>query len=201
MWDDRYNRPEYVYGTEPNTFLEQTFATLAPESQAQWNIACLGEGEGRNAVYLAGLGHQVTAIDQSQVGLDKAQALALERGVFIDTVCADLGQYELAPNTYDAVVLIFCHVPAAARAFMFQQIRSALKPGGYVVIEAYTPKQLGKGTGGPSDASFMYDQAMLENAFDKFNVLHSESICRNIQEGLFHTGEGEVVQFVARKPG
>lgn len=199
MWDERYSGAEYVYGTEPNDFLREQTGQIQALGLLPLRILCLAEGEGRNAVYLAGLGHQVTAVDLSEVGLGKARALAHARGVNIETVCADLTRYQPPARRYDAVIMIFCHLPSAARPFLYEQVRSALKPGGLIVAEAYTAAQLALKTGGPGNADFMLSSAELAEAFKGYDIVVNRECQRNIHEGLFHTGLGAVVQFAARK--
>ena len=107
LWDSRFDTPDYAYGTRPNDFLVEVASRLPPGAR----VLSLGEGEGRNAAFLAALGHRVTAVDASEVGRDKALRLAAERGVALDYVVSDLADYALAPDTWDAVVAIFCHLP------------------------------------------------------------------------------------------
>lgn len=202
MWDERFNRDEYVYGEEPNDFLRQQAALLkAGEDPLQ--VLCLAEGEGRNAVWLAEQGHEVMALDLSAVGLEKARQLAQRRGVSITTLRADLGEWdggEAGPASQDLVVMIFAHTPPAIRERVFALVDAVLKPGGLMLLEGYTPAQIGRGTGGPGDAAMMFSLPMLEAAFDGYEVLVGQERVRDIQEGLFHTGEGAVVQWLARKP-
>ena len=144
MWDERYRGEEYVYGTSPNDFLRSQITHL-PRGQ----ILCLAEGEGRNAVFLAERGYDVTAVDQSPVGLAKARQLAEQRGVSIETVVADLGAFEVAPEVWDGIVSIFAHVPPPARRHVHRQVVTGLRPGGVLLLEAYRPEQLEYHTGGP----------------------------------------------------
>lgn len=199
MWDERYASEGYVYGTEPNDFLRENTAHIQALGNGL-NVLCLAEGEGRNAVYLAGLGHNVTAVDLSEVGLVKARALAAERGVTIQAVQADLTRYQPPSRHYDVVVLIFCHLPSAARPFLFEQVRSTLKPGGLIVLEGYTPRQLEFKTGGPSHVDFMLSAQEMADVFAGYDVLINHEIVRPIHEGEFHSGQGAVVQFLAHKP-
>ena len=195
-WDARYRTEGWFYGTEPNEFLRDSVAQL-PAGSA---VLCLAEGEGRNAVYLAGLGHHVTAVDQSVVGLEKAARLAAEHGVAIDTVHADLAVYRIAPARWDAVVSIWCHLPPALRARVHRQVVEGLKPGGVLVLEAYTPAQLQHGTGGPPSAELMMTLADLQNELAGLDLVHGVEIERVVHEGRGHEGVSAVVQIVARKP-
>ena len=124
-WDQRFAAKEFVYGEQANDFLRQHAAGLAP-GQA----LCLAEGEGRNAVFLAELGHQVCAQDISPVGLRKAKALALQKGVSITTLCCDLAALDLKPNSLDLIAAIWMHVEPELRARVFEQAVAACGPGG-----------------------------------------------------------------------
>lgn len=195
MWDKRYSAEGYVYGTEPNGFLVSK-AELLPTGRT----LCLGEGEGRNAVWLAEQGHAVTAVDSSGVGLKKARALATSRGVRITTVQADLAHYTIEPATWDGIVSIFCHLPAPLRARVHRGCVAGLRPGGIMLLEAYTPEQLGRGTGGPPTAALMMDARSLRLELAGLEILELAETEREIHEGAFHNGVGAVVHLVARRP-
>jgi SAM-dependent methyltransferase len=192
MWDQRYARDTYAYGTEPNDFLRQAAASLPVGT-----TLCLGEGEGRNAVYLAALGHQVTAVDASLVGLEKARRLAERKGVEITTIHADLADYDFAAGRWDLIVSIFCHLPPPLRTRVHRQAVKALTPGGAFVLEAYTPDQLHYATGGPPTAEMMMDLASLQQELQGLEIIHGVETLREIHEGEFHQGRGAVVQVIA----
>ncbi|HEY9032720.1 MAG TPA: class I SAM-dependent methyltransferase [Pseudomonadales bacterium] len=195
MWDERYRAGHYIYGTEPNDFLRREASRLAPG-----RVLCLAEGEGRNAVFLAGLGHQVTAVDQSAVGLAKAQQLAAQRGVSITTLCCDLSDYDPGTAQWDAIVSIFCHLPPALRRLVHGRVVEALKPGGLLLLEAYTPAQLAFATGGPPQAEMMMDSRSLAEELAGLDLVYLQELQRDVVEGSHHTGRGAVVQLVAQKP-
>lgn len=195
MWDEKYSVEDYVYGKEPNRFLEEHASELPPG-----DVLCLAEGEGRNAVYLASLGFRVTAVDQSRVGMDKAERLAAEKGVEIEAICADLADFDLGEARWDAVVSIFGHLPPQVRRRVYRSIAAALKPGGMLLLEAYTPEQMGRGTGGPRAADLLVTADMLRAEIPGLDFLHLEAIEREVIEGVGHTGPSAVVQLMARKP-
>jgi SAM-dependent methyltransferase len=195
MWDQRYGGEAYAYGTEPNDFL----VAKAPELP-MGRVLCLGEGEGRNAVWLAGQGHEVTALDASRVGLEKAERLAAERRVTITTVQSDLARYDIDPNAWDAIVSVFCHLPATLRADVHRRCVAGLRSGGVMLLEAYTPRQLGHGTGGPPVAELMMEEETLRAELAGLKFLHLQECEREIHEGAFHNGLGAVVQMAGRKP-
>ncbi len=180
MWDERYNTDDYVYGTEPNAFL--------------------AEGEGRNAVFLAEQGYQATGLDASAVGFRKAAQLAQQRGVDVRLSVTDLVEADLGEACWDGVVYIFAHLPPDLRRSVHRRVVHALKPGGVLLLEAYTPAQLGRGTGGPPDAAMMMTAAILRKELPGLEFLLLRECEREIIEGQGHTGTGAVVQAIARKP-
>jgi SAM-dependent methyltransferase len=196
MWDVRYSSEDYVYGTEPNDFLRELGAQLPTGGK----VLCLAEGEGRNAVWLAKQGFRVTGIDASAVGLVKAQRLAAEQGVRIETVHANLAEADLGEARWDGIVSIFCHLPAALRKRVHRQVVRALRPGGVFLLEAYTSRQLEFGTGGPPDPDLMMDLVGLGEELVGLSIEHGVELVREVHEGRLHTGPGAVVQFIARKP-
>lgn len=144
MWDEEYSIEDYVYGREPNEFLRDRFSSIS-----LGRVLCLAEGEGRNAVFLAKEGYDVTGVDVSAVGLRKAERLAFEQGVTVKLICADLTIFDLSENRWDGIVSIFCHLLEKQRRDLYGRVERALKPTGTLLIESYTPKQLSSNTGGP----------------------------------------------------
>lgn len=195
VWDERYAGERFLYGTTPNDFLREQIAALP----AGGRVLCLAEGEGRNAVFLAERGFVVTGVDGSKVGLEKAQRLASERRVTLETVVADLRDYELGTAKWDAIVSIWCHLPPELRATLHPRIVTALEPGGVLLLEHYHPKQLGYGTGGPPDAKLLVTRAELERDFAALKVLHAFEGERDVHEGSGHGGTSYVTQFLARR--
>jgi SAM-dependent methyltransferase len=194
MWDERYAGESFAYGKEPNDFLKNHAAQLPIG-----NTLCIGEGEGRNAAYLASLGHQVTALDASSVGLQKAKSLAEEKHVEIQTIHADLNDYVFDAEAWDTVVAIFCHLPPELRKQVHQSVVKTLRPGGMFILEAYTPEQLDYGTGGPPVKAMMMDLVTLRDELDGLRFIHAEESVREIIEGEHHTGMGAVVQVIGQK--
>jgi SAM-dependent methyltransferase len=197
MWDQRYSEPGFAYGSEPNDFLAQHAATALP---AGGEILCLAEGEGRNGVFLARQGFRVTGVDQSPVGLEKARALAAQHGVRLDTVVADLADFDLGVARWDGIVSIWCHLPVALRARVHRAVVAALRPGGVFLLEAYNPEQLRHGTGGPPTAEMLMTAAGLRAELAGLEVVLAEEKVRDVHEGKYHQGPSAVVQLIARKP-
>ncbi|MEP7284821.1 MAG: class I SAM-dependent methyltransferase [Chloroflexota bacterium] len=194
MWDARYSSKGYVYGTEPNEFLKQHVHRI-PKGR----VLSLAEGEGRNAVYVASQGYEVTGVDSSVVGLEKAQRLAHERSVQITTVVADLAQFQIEPNSWDAIISIFCHLPSAQRAEVHRRVVAGLRPGGCLLLEAYTPKQLAFKTGGPQDPDLLPDLESLKRELAGLHFEIAAELEREVNEGIHHNGRGAVVQILAFK--
>jgi len=196
MWDERYSGDDYAFGTAPNDFL-----VLMEDRLPRGKALCLGEGEGRNAVWLAGQGFDVTGVDASRVGLDKGLRLAKDRGVTIQVVHADLSDYAVEPAAWNVIVSIFCHLPPALRCTLHADAVAGLKPGGMFLLEAYTPAQLGMGTGGPPTLERMMDLETLRIELAGLKFVHARELERTVHEGDYHNGSGAVVQIVGIKPG
>uniref|UniRef100_A0A832I5T3 Class I SAM-dependent methyltransferase n=1 Tax=Eiseniibacteriota bacterium TaxID=2212470 RepID=A0A832I5T3_UNCEI len=195
FWDERYSAPGYAYGSQPNDFLAEVAGSIPAGP-----VLCLAEGEGRNAVHLAGLGHAVTAVDVSRVGLDKAKSLARERGVAIETVCADLADFDIRPAAWSGIVSIWVHLDPALRARVHRACVAGLAPGGALVLEAYTPRQLARGTGGPTDALRLVTLEALRRELAGLDFEIARELEREVHEGRCHHGTSSVVQVLARKP-
>lgn len=197
MWDERYGKPGFAYGTEPNDFL---VASARPFLPPGGEVLSLGEGEGRNAVYLAGLGFRVTAVDGSSVGLEKARSLAGQKGVAIETVVADLAGYPLGVARWDGVISIWCHTPSELRRRLHRSVVAALRPGGVLVLESYTPDQLRYQTGGPRSEDLLLSLTSAREELAGLELLVAEERLREVHEGTHHRGMSAVLQVVARKP-
>lgn len=195
-WDERYAGDRFFYGDQPNDFLR----AKADVIRSGGDVLCLAEGEGRNGVFLATRGLQVTGVDGSAVGLAKARKLAEARGTSLHTIVADLRDYDPGEARWDAIVSIWCHLPPPLRDAIHPRLVRALKPGGVVLFEHYHPTQVGRGTGGPPDPSMMITLDELRRAFAGFEVLHAFEGERDVREGGGHTGLSVVTQFVACKP-
>lgn len=198
MWDQRYNEAGFAYGTEANDFLKEEFHKIP----AGGRVLCLAEGEGRNAVFLAQKGYQVTAMDLSEVGLNKALKLASDKGVTISTQVADLAEYALGDAQWDGIVSIWAHLPEAIQRRVHAQIAPALKQGGVFILEAYTYQQTTmEGVGGPpatqKDRFVSLEDLQSELAeLEKVTGIEKQ---RTISEGTRHQGLSAVVQFVGYK--
>jgi len=166
QWDERYASDEYVYGIEPNEYLKNKLANLMPD-----RILFPAEGEGRNAVYAASQGWATDAFDQSAEGQKKALKLAGRKGVTINYRIHSLDDWDPQPEHYDCVALIFVHLPEKLRHKVHQAVVKALKPGGVLILEAFSMHQLSRTSGGPKTAGLLYS---LEQIASDFDCLHLE---------------------------
>lgn len=194
MWEERYGTDEYVFGTEPNDFLRENVAELPVG-----NVLCLAEGEGRNAVFLAEQGFSVSSVDITEAGVAKTLRLARERGVRVNAVTGDLADFDLGKSKWDAIVSIFAHTPLPIRVDLHRRVVDALVPGGIFLLEAYTPAQVGRGTGGPQVPELTMTAGGLRTELEPLDFLVIDELERDVIEGPGHTGLGAVVQVIARK--
>ncbi len=191
-WDERYSRDGWLFGTEPNEFLKSQAHRIPPGE-----VLCLGEGEGRNSVFLAEEGYEVVGVDRSQVGMDKAQALARERGVSVETVVSSIEDFDLKEREWEGIVSIFFHLPVELRKRVHRSVVKGLAPGGILILEAYTPEQLEHGTGGPADQAKLMTLAELREEFRGLDFVVAREVEREVNEGEIHRGPSAVVQVVA----
>ena len=197
FWNSRYAEPGYAYGTEPNAFLVSQKKYLKPGGKA----LAVADGEGRNGVWLAQQGLDVLSVDASEVGLRKTQELAADRGVAIRTEKVDLTTWKWPEQKFDVVAAIFIHFPPEVRARMHRRMYEALKPGGVLILEAFTPEQLTYKSGGPPVAEMLYTADMLRIDFAGGEILFIEETIAELTEGNYHRGAGAVVRLVLRRPG
>ena len=195
-WDERYSEPGFAYGTAPNEFLASVAGRIP-----QGKILSLAEGEGRNAVYLAALGYQVTGVDGSEVGLRKAGELAAERGLSMTMIHADLSIFAIGPEEWDGIIACYCHLPAEIRIPLHQAVVRGLKPGGVFVLEAFSKEQLAYGSGGPQDPDLLMALDDLKRELAGLEFVHAVQIEREVREGRGHNGLAAVVQLLGVKPG
>ena len=196
-WDARYDRPDYLFGTDPAAFLARAAPLLPPASR----VLCVADGEGRNSVHLAALGHRVTAMDASPVALAKARRLAEARAVTVDFQQGDILTWDWRAAPFDSIVAIFIQfLGPAERAQVFAGVAEALRPGGLLLLHGYAPRQVDYGTGGPPHRENMYTLPLLRSAFPDWEILEARDHDSEIAEGTGHHGLSGLVDFVARKP-
>lgn len=193
-WDERYNRKEYVYGSIPNVFFENQLTELKPGV-----ILLPCEGEGRNALFAAQSNWNVVAFDSSEVGKNKAMALATQNNVSYDYQILDVNEANFEPESFDVIALIYAHFKPQLRSKFHATIQRWLKPGGKIILEAFNPEQLNYNSGGPKDLDMLYSTDILSKDFEGMKIELIETSTIVLDEGAFHQGNAAVIRFVAQK--
>lgn len=199
MWNARFGRPDYTYGTQPNTYLKEKLDQLEVGS-----ILFPAEGEGRNAVYAAQLGWHVAAFDISEEGQKKALKLAEKRNVVLDYRIGELQSLGYQPEQFDAIALIYAHFPTNIRSDYHKLLVSYLKKGGYLIFEGFSKKHLEYRTinekvGGPRSLDLLFSIQELERDFEGFEILELKETVIELNEGTGHVGKGSVIRFLGKK--
>jgi SAM-dependent methyltransferase len=193
FWDTRYKENETVYGNQPNTFFKQFIDTHQPGT-----LLLPAEGEGRNALYAASKGWQVDAFDFSEVAMVKAIKKAEDQKLKINYQVFDLKKFK-AEKKYDAVALIYVHLPERVRKAFHREVYRSLKSGGFLIFEAFAKEQLRLESGGPKDPAQLYDAPSICNDFQFLHVLYCAQKEVELHEGPFHKGMAAVLQLVGQK--
>lgn len=198
-WNERYRKAEYAYGTEPNEFLKEQLQLLKPG-----RILFPAEGEGRNAVFAARMGWQVSAFDISDAGKKKALALASQHGLTIDYQVGGFETVRFSQNQFDAIAFIFAHFPADIKSRCHRTLQAYLRPGGTVIFEAFSKNHLkynaaNERVGGPREFDMLFSVQELEADFVGYEVVQLAEEVVELNEGPFHSGTGSVIRFVGRK--
>lgn len=196
FWEQRYSEKGWAYGTEPNVFLTSQAARL----KTGMKVLVTGDGEGRNGVWLAQQGLDVVSVDYSAAGLRKARELAIAKGTRINTVCADLTQWRWPVAAFDAVVSVYLHFMPEVRGAMNRAMFQALKPGGVLILEAFTKNQLQYKSGGPPVLAMLYSGDELRAEFSGAQIDVLQETVTELSEGKYHVGPGAVVRLVLTKP-
>ena len=195
-WESRFAIPDYLFGQEANYFLV-TCKNLLPESGT---VLAVADGEGRNGVWLARQGLTVTSLDFSPTAQEKAIALAKHHDVELDVVQGDVHRWDYPAQTYDVVVEIFTQFSSPQdRALKWAGMKNTLKPGGLLILQGYTPKQLAYGTGGPKKLENLYTRPLLDEMFGDFTDQQITEEELHMQEGSGHGGMSAVIGFVGWK--
>ncbi len=196
FWDERFASEQYIYGQEPNVFFKQQLELLKPG-----RILLPGEGEGRNGVWAATQGWEVHAIDQSIQGKRKAEQLATQKAVRLHSYeVMNLADYTPNGSYFDAIALTYVHLPSDMRNVFHQKLIQALKPGGYLILEAFDVQQLGYNSGGPKNIDMLYTTTLLAGDFAETEIVLLEDTVDVLSEGKYHVGKAALVRLLARKP-
>lgn len=196
FWNERYQAQDYIFGVNPNDFI-RAVTPLAAQDETAFAPA---DGEGRNGVYLAQLGYDVSSVDVSNLAVDKAMALAAQHDVQINANVGDVFTHPLTDGQYDVVIVCFMHfMPEDHTAFM-NRMQDCVKPGGLFIMEGYTVDQIPLTSGGPKNPDMMMSREQLAREFASFDILLLQETRRQLSEGARHDGEAATVQLLARKP-
>lgn len=195
MWDERFAKAEAVYGEEPNAYLRAQAGRLVAGAK----VLVPGDGYGRNGIWLARQGYDVHTVDVSRVGVERARAAAEKAGVAMRIEQADAAAWSWPVGEYDAVFSIFFHMPSALREVVHRKMLATLKPGGLLVLQAFSPGQLKFASGGPKQVDLLYTAEQLEKDFAGSEVVELQEAVVELEEGRMHSGPGAVVQGVFRK--
>lgn len=196
-WEGRYSAPGYIFGEAPNYFL----AACKPLLPASGRALAVADGEGRNGVWLAEQGLDVLSIDFSPTGQAKARKLADSRGVSLAFEQADVHAWRYPEGAFDVVAEIFTQFSdPVQRRRKWDGMKRALKSGGLLIVQGYTPKQLDFGTGGPKELDHLYTREMLEREFAGWRDMAIAEEELEMREGPAHSGMSAVINMVARKP-
>ncbi|GIQ57351.1 methyltransferase [Flavobacterium collinsii] len=198
-WNDRYSTEEFAYGTAPNNYLKETLEKLDIGT-----ILFPAEGEGRNAVYAAKLGWNVSAFDISSEGQSKALKLAQSQNVIIDYQVGELETLNYQPGQFDAIALIYAHFPAEIKSAIHKTLDQYLRKGGYILFEAFSKKHLeylaiNDKVGGPKDIASLFSIEEIQSDFPDYEIITLEEKEIELNEGLFHNGKGSVIRFIGKK--
>ena len=199
FWDSRYKDDAFAFGKEPNDYFKQQISELKPGK-----LLMPAEGEGRNAVYAATLGWDVSAFDMSSEGKIKAEALADDLGVHIDYKVGELSQINYLESEFDAIGLVYVHFPSNLRTKYHQQLTQFLKPGGILILEGFNKKHLqfnsvNPKAGGPKNIDMLFSSEELKSDFSNCDIIELEEKEVELKEGLYHVGQSAVIRFVGRK--
>jgi SAM-dependent methyltransferase len=194
-WDERFTQPEPVYGEAPNRFLAAQVARFPSGAR----LLVPGDGYGRNGVWLAKQGFQVHTVDLSPVGVERAKKTAKAAGVKMTIECADLATWNWPENAFDGALAIFLHLPGDLRKKVHGSMMRVLKPGGLVILEAFSPGQLRHTSGGPKDVALLYSAETIREDFAGAEVIELEERESEISEGPLHSGPAAVVNAVLRR--
>lgn len=196
FWNQRYQAEGFLFGREPNTFVKSLAHLFKPGQ----DVLAIADGEGRNGVFVARQGAQVTSIDFSAPALEKAHRLAKEFSVKITIEQQDIYEWHGTDSAYDIVLAIFIQfAPPKKRTLLFDNIKRLVKPGGLVVMQGYRPEQVIYKTGGPPQAENMYTSDLLRTAFADFDIQHLEEHDSVVDEGSGHSGLSALIDMIARR--
>ncbi|MCL5127226.1 bifunctional 2-polyprenyl-6-hydroxyphenol methylase/3-demethylubiquinol 3-O-methyltransferase UbiG [Algibacter sp. L4_22] len=200
MWDNRYSNEDYAYGILPNDF----FKYAIDKYKLTGKILLPAEGEGRNAVYAAKKGLNVTAFDISNEGKKKALKLAEKENVKINYEIGNLFDLDLINEQFDSAIFIYAHLPPSILSNYHKKIAELVKPNGYIILEGFSTGHLelrkqNPQVGGPDKLEMLFSIDTIKRDFPDFDIIELEDVETELNEGKFHIGTAKVIRFVGKK--
>jgi SAM-dependent methyltransferase len=193
FWNQRYTENEWVYGQAPNQFFKRFVDSHKPGT-----LLVPADGEGRNGVYAATKGWRVDAFDFSEVARNKALAFAKSKKVNINYDLKNIADFK-AGKKYDVVALSYIHLPEKQRKKFHKEIYESIKPGGYLMLEAFAKEQLQFNSGGPLDESLLYDSPSLCSDFPFLHMITCEQAEVELNEGPYHKGKASLIRMIGQR--
>ncbi|NQV38915.1 MAG: class I SAM-dependent methyltransferase [Candidatus Marinimicrobia bacterium] len=193
-WNERYDTDEFVYGMEPNQFLVE-----AEPSFTGKKILCVADGEGRNGVWLANKGYDVTSIDYAQSGIDKISRYADTQGVSLNLKCTDLFEHNLSKDYYDGIVIIYSHFDEKDSTILFKKYKISLRPSGLIIFECFSKNQIENKSGGPKNIDLLYNLDFIKSSFSDMEIIQCKENVIVLEEGPLHQGKADVIRLIAKK--
>ena len=199
FWNERYNTEEFIYGENPNEFLKEKTQDILPGK-----ILFPCEGEGRNAVFAAQLGWEVSAFDLSESGKEKAALLAQKNNVQVKYIVSDIDNISYPEQSFNSLALIYAHFHADLRKQYHQKLASYLKKGGILIIEAFSKQHTenqkrNPSVGGPKNSEMLYEIDDLVGDFEGFDIVEVYETTIELNEGNYHKGKASVIRILAVK--
>jgi len=194
FWNKKFSRDGYLYGTKPNQFIKNSYDNFKKSEK----VLCLGEGEGRNAIFLAKEGFAVEAIDASDVGLNKLYEKSILENVKVKTNCIDINNWQ-ADKKYGAILFTFMHLQIEELKSLLEKIETALKDKGFLIVEVFAKSQIEKNSGGPKDLELLYSIDDFRDNIKSLKIHKLEEVIVELDEGKGHQGEASVIRLIAQK--
>ncbi|RXJ80842.1 methyltransferase domain-containing protein [Arcobacter sp. F2176] len=194
LWNKKFSRDGYLYGTNPNQFIKNSYVNFKKDQ----TVLCLGEGEGRNAIFLAKEGFDVEAIDASDIGLNKLFEQSKIENVEIKTACMDINDWQVSKK-YGAILFSFLHLKIDELKTLIKKIETSLEKDGFFVCEVFSKNQIENNSGGPKDLELLYSMHDFKENIKELKIHKLEEVITNLEEGTGHQGEASVIRLIAQK--
>lgn len=188
-WNLKYEGTTYIYGKEPTAFLKEKLSLLK-----KGKALVLAMGEGRNAVYLAENGFDVTGVDISEIGIEKCERLAEERSVVVNSIVADLTDYDMGKEQYNLITNFYFYDKS-----ILTRVIESLRPGGIFIFETYSRDHPKHSKFGPKNPDYLVKPNELLEIFKSLRILYYEDTVTELDEGM-HKGKAALIRLIARKP-